>query len=263
MRRLFAEFRPGAVMHLAAESHVDRSIYFIGRIHQDQHSRNPRPSRSRASTTGRACEGTAGTRSGFMHVSTDEVYGTLGDDGFFTESTRYDPSHPIRQAKPRPIISSRAWQGNLWVADAHNELLEQLRTLSLPRKAHSSHHPQLLEESRCRSTATAARCATGFSSRTTRGRCANPSAGHRSELQRRRWRRANQHRDRGAYLRADGRVRAGSKIGRHASLIRFVADRPGHDWRYAIDSSRIRTELGWAPVETFESGLACAGALVS
>ena len=78
----------------------------------------------------------------FLHVSTDEVYGSLEDEGAFVEETRYDPSSPYSASKAAADHLVSAWAQNLWLAGRDLELLEQLRPLSFPREAHSAHHSQ-------------------------------------------------------------------------------------------------------------------------
>ena len=105
-RRVFEEHRPDAVMHLAAESHVDRSIDGPGEFIRTNVVGHLRPAPGRPRPTGAGSEERPASRFRFLHVSTDEVYGSLGADGYFTEETPYDPSRPTRRARRPPTTSS-------------------------------------------------------------------------------------------------------------------------------------------------------------
>ena len=94
------------------------------------------------SATGQALTSTARDAFRFLHVSTDEVYGSLGADGIFTENTAYDPSRPIRHRKPPRIISARLLGTGRMDCRCDLQLFEQLRALSFPGKAHPADHPQ-------------------------------------------------------------------------------------------------------------------------
>jgi dTDP-glucose 4,6-dehydratase len=227
---------PDLVLHLAAESHVDRSIEgpaaFIdsnvsGTFHLLQ--------AVRAHWEQLPGERQAGFR--FHHISTDEVFGSLGATGRFSETTPYDPRSPYSASK----------------AGGAHQLLQQLRPLAVPRKA----DPALW-----RSRAMGRTCATGCMWTTTWMPCCWPPAGGSwaaapawadlvpmeqpaNAPTKRWWRRSA--------TRSTSLLPAGAP---HSRLITPVSDRPGHDRRYAIDPTRISTELGWQPRHSFEEGLA-------
>ncbi len=137
----FETFAPDHVIHLAAESHVDRSITasdafiqtnIVGAFSMLEAARAywqalPAPRRDAFR---------------FLHVSTDEVYGSLEDEGAFVEETRYDPSSPYSASKAAADHLVSAWARTYGFPRRHIELLEQLRPLSFPREAHSAHHSQ-------------------------------------------------------------------------------------------------------------------------
>jgi dTDP-glucose 4,6-dehydratase len=139
MDRIFATHKPDAIMHLAAESHVDRSIDGPGTFIE-------------TNVTGtytlleaaRAYWARAGKPEGFRfhHISTDEVYGTLGATGLFTEDTPYAPNSPYSASKAASDHLVRAWARDLRPAGRADELFQQLRALPLPRKADPRGDPE-------------------------------------------------------------------------------------------------------------------------
>ena len=135
---VFDTHKPDAVMHLAAESHVDRSIDAPG----DFIETNITGTYNLLEAARRYWAGQGRPEEfRFHHISTDEVYGSLGATGQFTETTPYDPRSPYSASKAASDHLVRAWK-NLRAAGSANQLLEQLRALSFPRKADPGSHPQ-------------------------------------------------------------------------------------------------------------------------
>jgi dTDP-glucose 4,6-dehydratase len=255
LRALFDKYRPQAVMHLAAESHVDRSIdgpdefiqtNIVGTFTLLQETLRhwralPEPMRR----TFR-----------FLHVSTDEVFGSLGVDGFFTETSAYAPNSPYSASKASSDHLVRAW-GETYglptlVTNCSNNygpyhfpekliphiIIKGLAEESLPVygdgrnvrdwlfvEDHARALRQVLEQGRIGHTY---------------------NVGGRNE-------RSNLH----VVEQICGLLDAmqPARSGARKRLISFVADRPGHDRRYAIDASKLERELGWSAKETFETGL--------
>ena len=256
--RIFAQHRPDAVMHLAAESHVDRSIdgpgdfirtNLVGTYELLQASRRYLDAEARAADDFR-----------FLHVSTDEVFGDLADTGaFFTETTSYAPSSPYAATKAGSDHLARAWGRTfglpVLVSNCSNNygpyqfpekliphmILNALAGKPLPVYGDGSQvRDWLYVEDHARALWTVL-------SEGSVGETYN-IGGH------------NERRNLDVVhticrtLKEAGEAPAGG--GRFEDLITFVTDRPGHDTRYAIDAGKIDRELGWAPAETFETGLA-------
>ena len=254
--RLFREHRPNAVVHLAAETHVDRSISAPTRFTATNVDGTGNLLEA-ARSYWNELEGHARAAFRFLHVSTDEVYGDLGpDEPRFTEDTRYAPSSPYSASKAAADHLTRAWQ----------------RTYGLPAlitHGSNSYGPYQLPDKLIPLTI----CDALESERL-------PVYGSGQNI--REWLHVDDH------ARALRRVlEAGTPgrtydigghggltnlavvqaicanldrlapraAGRYGELIEFVADRPGHDRRYAVDDTRLRTELGWQPRAQFETGL--------
>ena len=256
VRGVFERHRPTAVMHLAAESHVDRSIdgpgefistNVVGTFVMLQEAL--RYWRSLAE------EQRADFR--FLHVSTDEVFGSLGADGFFTEATPYDPSSPYSASKAAADHLARAWH----------------RTFQLPvllTNCSNNYGPYQFPEKLIPLIVLNA-----FEGKPL------PVYGRGENV--RDWLYVDDHAEALVTVLRQGRVGETYLIsGRNEqrnidvvrqivrlvdelspdptgksreSLIAFVSDRPGHDHRYAIDAGKIERELGWTPRHTFETGL--------
>ena len=254
LERVFATHRPDAVMHLAAESHVDRSIDGPADFVE-----------TNITGTFNLLEAARGywTRAGrpetfrFHHISTDEVFGSLGATGQFTETTPYDPRSPYSASKAASDHLVRAWHETYGLPVVLTNCSNNYGPYHFPEKLIPV---TILNALHCR---------------------AIPVYGDGRNV--RDWLYVEDHADalllvleRGAVGRSyniggeneranidlvrtictildDKRPLAG---GSYADLITFVADRPGHDARYAIDPTRIRDELGWRPSVTVEEGLA-------
>jgi dTDP-glucose 4,6-dehydratase len=255
MRAAFARFRPDAVLHLAAESHVDRSIdgplEFI---------------RTNVVGTGVLLQAALGYWQGlepaaraafrFVHVSTDEVYGSLGATGYFTETTPYDPHSPYSASKAASDHLARAWGDTyglpVLVTNCSNNygpfqfpeklipvvILKALRGDPIPVYGKGENIRDWLHvEDHCRALQWVA--ATGVP-----GQTYNIGGGNE-------WRNIDLVRELCLHLdalqpRADGQS--------YATQITFVTDRPGHDLRYAIDAGKLQRELGWEPQWTAGDG---------
>ncbi|MHA3792030.1 dTDP-glucose 4,6-dehydratase [Sphingomonas sp. YL-JM2C] len=254
--RLLGEFRPDVVAHLAAESHVDRSIDGPGAFIQTNLV-GTYTLLAEALAYWRGLDGDRRDAFRFHHISTDEVFGSLGEDGYFTEATAYDPRSPYSASKAGSDHLVRAW-GHTYglpvlVTNCSNNygpyhFPEKLIPLIIIRALAGEPLPVYGDGSNVRDwlfVEDHARALRAVFERGVPGETYN--VGGDSE-------RRNLEvvqaicatLDRLA-PRADGRAYAGQ--------IGFVADRPGHDHRYAIDASKIKAELGWAPQVGFEEGI--------
>ncbi len=250
-----AEFDPDVILHLAAESHVDRSIDGPGEFIETNisgtyvmlqaalsHFRKLPPDRAH--------------RFRFHHVSTDEVYGSLGAEGLFTEETPYDPRSPYSASKAASDHLVSAWGHTfglpVLMTNCSNNygphhFPEKLIPLVIIKALAGEPLPVYGKGDQIRDwlhVEDHARALQVVFEHGTPGRSYNVGGlNERTNLS------VVQ-----AICECLDRLRPRA-AGRYADLITFVADRPGHDQRYAIDASRIRDELGWTPQETFETGL--------
>ncbi|HLU12428.1 MAG TPA: dTDP-glucose 4,6-dehydratase [Arenimonas sp.] len=255
--RLLAEHRPAAILNFAAESHVDRSIdgpaafvktNVVGTLNLLECARD----------YWRSLEGEAREAFRFLHVSTDEVYGSLGESGRFTEETPYAPNSPYSASKAASDHLVRAFHHTyglpvLTTNCSNNygpyQFPEKLIPLVIQKalkgeplpvygdgrnvrdwlyvKDHCAAIRRVLEAGRVGETYNVGGDAERQNIEVVKAICAL----------------IDQRRP-----REDGRPRE--------SQITFVKDRPGHDRRYAIDAGKIRRELGWTPTVSFEQGLA-------
>jgi len=256
VRSLLAEFQPDIVAHLAAESHVDRSIDGPGAFIQTNVV-GTFTLLDQALAYWRALDGERRAGFRFHHISTDEVYGSLGDEGLFTESTAYDPRSPYSASKAGSDHLVRAW-GHTYglpvlVTNCSNNygpyhFPEKLIPLIIIRALAGDPLPVYGDGSNVRDwlyVEDHARALRTVFERGTPGETYN--VGGNSER-----RNIEVVQSICAALdrlqpRADGRG--------YASQISFVADRPGHDRRYAIDASKIRDQLGWEPQVSFDEGI--------
>lgn len=256
IRRLLEKYQPAAVIHLAAESHVDRSIDSAAQFVQTNIV-GTYVLLEEALRYWIGLEAPVREQFRFLHVSTDEVFGSLGETGFFDESTAYRPSSPYSASKAASDHLARSWHHTyrlpVIITNCSNNygpcqfpekliplmILNAIAGKSLPIYGkginvrdwlfvddHARALRRVLEAGQVGSTYNIG----GNSERTNldvvRAVCGRldemlPDSPHRP----------------------------------HESLITFVEDRPGHDLRYAIDATKMRNELGWAPMETFDSGI--------
>ncbi len=256
VRAAVAEFRPDIITHLAAESHVDRSIDSPGSFVRTNVV-GTYTMLAEAHSYWQVLDAGAKATFRFHHVSTDEVYGSLGDTGLFTEDTRYDPRSPYSASKAGSDHLVRAW-GHTYglpvlVTNCSNNygpyhFPEKLIPLTIVRALAGETLPVYGAGDQIRDwlyVEDHVRALQAVFERGQPGRTYNVG-GHNEVTNIAVVRTVCSMLDRLA-PRKDGRA--------YADQIHFVADRPGHDWRYAIDASRMRDELGWAPSETFESGI--------
>ena len=257
VKRLLDEHRPEAVINFAAESHVDRSIDGPGAFVQT----NVVGTLSLLETTRdywKALDATARDAFRFLHVSTDEVYGTLGDTGRFTETTPYAPNSPYSASKAASDHLVRAFHHTYGLPVLTTNCSNNYGPYQFPEKLiplviakalageplpvygdglnvrdwlyvgdHCGAIRTVLERGRVGETYNVGGDAERTNITVVRTICALLDA--RRPL-------------------ADGRARE--------SLITYVKDRPGHDRRYAIDADKLKGELGWAPTVTFDEGMA-------
>ncbi|MEE4453609.1 dTDP-glucose 4,6-dehydratase [Novosphingobium resinovorum] len=254
MDAAFARFRPDRVMHLAAESHVDRSITGAGAfIRSNLVGTFILLEAAREYWSGLDRAGREAFR--FLHVSTDEVYGSLGPEGLFTESTPYDPSSPYSASKAGSDHLAKAWQRTyglpVVVSNCSNNygpyhFPEKLIPLTILNALAGRALPVYGKGENVRDWLYVEDHARALDLIAERGRPGETyNVGGRNE-------RRNIDVVRRICSALDARVP--TAIPRE-SLIEFVADRPGHDARYAIDATRLERELGWRARETFETGI--------
>jgi dTDP-glucose 4,6-dehydratase len=256
VRAALAEFRPDIVTHLAAESHVDRSIDGPGAFVQTNVV-GTFVMLSEARSYWQDLDAAAKARFRFHHISTDEVYGTLGDTGLFTEDTPYDPRSPYSASKAGSDHLVSAW-GHTYglpvlITNCSNNygpyhFPEKLIPLMIAKALDGEALPVYGAGDQVRDwlfVEDHVRALQAVFERGQIGRTYN--VGGHNEKQN-----IEVVRTLCAILdRLSPRVDGAS----YATQITSVADRPGHDKRYAIDASRIGDELGWRPQETFESGI--------
>jgi len=252
MEKAFADFKPDAVMHLAAESHVDRSIDGPAQFIQT----NIFGTYNLLETARSYAKERRDFR--FHHISTDEVYGDLElDNSLFTEETPYDPSSPYSASKASSDHLVRAWHRTFGLPVLITNCSNNYGPYHFPEKLVPLVILNALEEKPL------------------------PVYGRGEQI--RDWLHVEDHARALVKVVTEGKPGETYNIGghnekqnievvkticsvldelrprsggsRYDDLITFVADRPGHDMRYAIDAGKIDRELGWKPAETFESGL--------
>jgi dTDP-glucose 4,6-dehydratase len=254
MEQAFRDFRPDRMMHLAAESHVDRSITgaadfietnVIGTF-----------------TLLEAARGYWSTLKGskkdgfrFLHVSTDEVYGSLGDDGLFMEETPYDPSSPYSASKASSDHLAKAWQRTyglpVVVSNCSNNygpyhFPEKLIPLTILNVLAGERLPVYGKGENVRDWLYVEDHARALDLIAERGRVGETyNVGGRNE-------RRNIDVVRCICEVLDRFAPANRP---REEQIEFVTDRPGHDARYAIDASKLENELGWRAQENFDTGI--------
>ena len=254
MKQAIASFAPERIMHLAAESHVDRSISGASDfIQTNVVGTFTLLEAARDYWTALGDKAKANFR--FLHVSTDEVYGSLGDEGLFSETTPYDPSSPYSASKAASDHLAKAWA----------------RTYGLPvvvSNCSNNYGPYHFPEKLIPLTILNALA----------GR-ALPVYGTGENV--RDWLFVDDHAQALDLIAERGRVGETYNVGgrnerrnidvvrricavldelaplstARDSLIEFVADRPGHDARYAIDAGKLESELGWRAQDTFDTGI--------
>lgn len=256
LQKVFEEYKPDSIMHLAAESHVDRSIdgpdifiktNIVGTYNMLQVARKHWMS----------LPDNAKTSFRFHHISTDEVYGSLGPDGAFLEDTPYAPNSPYSASKASSDHLVRAWHETYGLPTVISNCSNNYGPYQFPEKL----IPVLI---------------------------LNALAGNKLPIYGtgqniRDWLHVDDHAKALYLILTKGQVGRKYNVGGNAertnidvaeavcgildelrpstthksytNLIEFVKDRPGHDMRYAIDCSRIKNELNWEPSESFETGL--------
>jgi dTDP-glucose 4,6-dehydratase len=254
MEEAFKEFGPDRVMHLAAESHVDRSITGAADFIQT----NVIGTFTLLETARGYWSGLSGGQKDafrFLHVSTDEVYGSLGDDGLFCEDTPYDPSSPYSASKASSDHLAKAWQRTygmpVVVSNCSNNygpyhFPEKLIPLTILNALAGERLPVYGKGENVRDWLYVEDHARALDLIAERGRVGETyNVGGRNERK-----------------NIDVVTRICEVLDRIApanrsrtELIEFVTDRPGHDARYAIDASKLESELGWRAQENFDTGI--------
>ena len=260
LERVFNQYQPDGVIHLAAESHVDRSIIspldfvytnVIGTVNllnaaKQMWSRLPAPDSGLP---------TPGSRL-FYHVSTDEVYGALGDTGFFTEKTKYDPHSPYSASKASSDHFVRAYHDTYGLPVVISNCSNNYGSFHFPEKLIPLFINNIIQKKSL------------------------PVYG--DGLYTRDWLFVKDHAVAIDLVFHEGKngdtyniggfnewknidlvkllcklmdEKLGNTAGTSEQLITYIKDRPGHDRRYAIDAAKINKELGWKPSVTFEEGL--------
>jgi dTDP-glucose 4,6-dehydratase len=237
---LLEKHRPDAIVNFAAESHVDRSIDAPGEFIQTSQADEKKKKRFR-----------------FLHVSTDEVYGSLGESGFFTEETPYAPNSPYAASKAASDHLVRSYFKTFGLPVVTTNCSNNYGPHQFPEKL----IPLMIHNARS----------------------GKPLPVYGDGLHIRDWLYVEDHCRALERVLEDGQPGEVYNVGGdnektnldlvstlckilddlapnsphkpHKSLIQFVADRPGHDRRYAIDAGKIKRELGWKPEETLDTGL--------
>jgi dTDP-glucose 4,6-dehydratase len=252
--RVFEMYNPDGVIHLAAESHVDRSIVspldfvytnVVGTVNLLNAAKKNWAQQLKSSTTKR-----------FYHISTDEVYGALGDTGFFTEETPYDPHSPYSASKASSDHFVRAYHDTYGLPVVitncsnnygPNHFPEKLIPLMINNVINKRPLPVYGDGLYTRDWLFVKDHATAIDAVFHKGLIGETyNIGGFNE-----WKNI----DLVKLLCKLADEKLGRKVGESEQLITYVKDRPGHDRRYAIDATKISRELGWKPSVTFEEGL--------
>ncbi len=257
MTAIFDRYRPHAIMHLAAESHVDRSIDGPAEFIQTNIVGTYRLLEVTRRYYERQCA--TGQTDGFRfhHISTDEVFGSLGDEGAFTEHSPYQPNSPYSASKAASDHLVRAWHATFGLPVVLSNCSNNYGPYQYPEKL----VPVII-------------------SKAISGQPI-PVYGHGENV--RDWLYVDDHARALVKILCHGKPGRSYNVGGHAertnldvvktvchildrlqpagqnrsyaSQITYVTDRPGHDYRYAIDATRVMTELDWRPRESFDSGM--------
>lgn len=287
VKRVFATHQPNAIMHLAAESHVDRSIDGPGEFIQTnivgtytllqaslaywrglpETAVQVGSSSSRIQNSNSSTNRSAPTKSDFRfhHVSTDEVYGDLDETGYFTEDTSYAPSSPYSASKASSDHLVRSWNRTfglpVLITNCSNNygpyhFPEKLIPLMILNALEGKPLPVYGDGKQVRDWLYVDDHARALCKVVAEGEVGETyNIGGNNEKQ-------NIEVVKTLCDILDDRVppssiqHLASRIKSYQDLITYVKDRPGHDLRYAIDASKIKNDLGWEPAETFESGIA-------
>lgn len=248
---VFEQYQPDGIIHLAAESHVDRSIadpsaFVLTNVIGTVNLLNAARAIWKDNLEGKR----------FHHVSTDEVFGALGESGFFTEDTKYDPHSPYSASKASSDHFVRAYHDTYGLPIVltncsnnygPNHFPEKLIPLCIHNILNNKPLPVYGDGKYTRDWLFVIDHAKAIDLVFHEGKNGDSyNIGGFNE-----W----QNIDLIKELCRQMDAKLGREDGTAASLITFVKDRPGHDLRYAIDASKINTELGWRPSVTFEEGL--------
>jgi dTDP-glucose 4,6-dehydratase len=255
LRALFDRYQPHGVMNLAAESHVDRSIDGPGEfIHTNVVGTFTLL--QEALRYWRGLEPARGSAFRLLHVSTDEVYGSLGAEGFFTEATAYQPNSPYSASKASSDHLVRAWRETYELPTLVTNCSNNYGPYHFPEKLiphmiikglAEQELPVYGDGQNIRDWLYVEDHARALTLVLERGRVGQTyNIGGRNE-------RTNLHVVKTICGLLD--QHHPSNLGTRERLIAFVTDRPGHDRRYAIDATKIESELGWRACETFETGI--------
>ena len=254
MDRAFAEFHPDAIFHLAAESHVDRSIDGPGEFVRTNVVGTATLLQA-ALAYWRGLDDGEKAAFRFQHISTDEVYGSLGADGFFTEKTPYSPHSPYSASKASSDHLVRAWHDTYGLPTLITNCSNNYGPYHFPEKLIPLIILNALD--------------------------GKPLPVYGAGANVRDWLYVDDHVSALCLVNEKGVPGETYNVGGHnertnlevvqtvcrvldelkpaakpyESLIKFVADRPGHDLRYAIDPAKLMGELGWKPKENFDSGI--------
>ena len=253
VKSLFENENPAVLVHFAAESHVDRSIdgpadfietNVVGTLTLLEEARN-------------FVENGSNDNFRFIHVSTDEVYGSLGQEGKFTEQTAYDPSSPYSASKAGSDHLARAWHRTyglpVLITNCSNnygpyQFPEKLIPLMIINCLHEKPLPVYGEGVNVRDWLFVLDHCDAISSVLSKGQVGETyNVGGNNEIQNIQVVKMICGILDEIFPRSNGSS--------YNDLISFVKDRPGHDFRYAIDAGKIERDLCWRPRETFETGL--------
>ena len=255
LRRLFEKYQPDAVMNFAAESHVDRSIDGPGEFIQTNVV-GTFVILQEALRHWRSLSGEKRERFRFLHISTDEVFGSLGDEGFFMETTAYAPNSPYSASKASSDHLVRAWNHTYELPTLVTNCSNNYGPYHFPEKLiphmiikglAGEPLPVYGDGKNIRDWLYVEDHAKALSLVLERGIVGETyNVGGRNE-------RSNLHVVERICDLLD--EISPNPNGPHRNLISFVTDRPGHDRRYAIDASKLEHEIGWRAEENFETGI--------